>query len=430
MLGKMGCGSIKSTSKSDVLIEDIDTNIGSVSLMEISEDRSMLVVAGELGTALVISTFSSPTEIIGKLVGHSAGITCSTIDNLYIYTGSVDQTIRKWSIETMDCLFIFFGHSSKINRIMIKSSFLFSTSYDKTAKVWLANVAISSFNQFEDDEDFDEDNEQQLVTIDNLTKDELTRLSPCIQTYKGHTKSVYPIIFLPTDTDFELTGRILETDLVVTGSVDCTIRIWSFKYGDCLKLLTDHCAPIYSLLADPLNSKQFISASGDGKIISWDAVTGELVKQMSDHNGPVISCVAYNRMLFSGSTDRTARAWVIEFGECVRVFHGNSSAVSLVQYYNGLVCVGLGDGVANIFDSKSGSLKKSFHGHQEAITGLQVAANRIFTCDLLGKLCVWDISDIKEETIFGERIEEDENSDDDCEAVQRAIQVVNKYVRH
>lgn len=59
-----------------------------------------------------------------------------------------------------------------------------------------------------------------------------------------------------------------------------------------------------------------------------------------------------------------------------------------------------------------------------------MAANRIFTCDLLGKLCVWDISDIKEETIFGERIEEDENSDDDCEAVQRAIQVVNKYVRH
>uniref|UniRef100_T1KU39 Uncharacterized protein n=1 Tax=Tetranychus urticae TaxID=32264 RepID=T1KU39_TETUR len=70
MLGKMGCGSIKSTNKSDVLIEDIDTNIGSVSLMEVSEDRSMLVIAGELGTALVISKFSSPTEIIGKLVGH------------------------------------------------------------------------------------------------------------------------------------------------------------------------------------------------------------------------------------------------------------------------------------------------------------------------------------------------------------------------
>ena len=128
----------------------------------------------------------------------------------------------------------------------------------------------------------------------------------------------------------------METDLVVTGSVDCTIRIWSFKHGDCLKLITDHYAPIYSLLVDPLNSKQFISASGDGKIISWDAVTGESVKIMNDHTGPVISCVTYNRMLFSGSNDRTARAWVIEFGECVRVFHGNSCGVSLVQYYNGL----------------------------------------------------------------------------------------------
>ncbi|XP_053208113.1 WD repeat-containing protein 86-like [Panonychus citri] len=437
MLGKMGCGSIKSTvtNKSDNLIEDIDTNIGAINLMEISDDRSMIVIAGETGVALVLSTFSTPTEIIGKLVGHEAGITCSTIDNLYIYTGSVDQTVRKWSIETMDCLFIFIGHSSKINRIMIKSNFLFTTSYDKTAKVWISNVVITPYDDFDDDQDEDSidlvnDNKPKLCNVDRLTKEQLTRLSPCFQTYKGHTKSVYPIIFLPTDSDFDYTGRILETDLVVTGSVDCTIRIWSFKYGDCLKLLTDHYAPIFSLLVDPLNSKQFISASGDGKLISWDAVTGESVKVMKDHSGPVISCTTYNRMLFSGSNDRTVRAWVIEFGECVRVFHGNSCGVSLVQYYNGLVCVGLGDGIANIFDSKSGTLRKSLHGHQESITGLQVAANRIFTCDLLGKLCVWDISDIKEETVFGKRIEEDENSDDDCEAVRRAIDVVDKYVRN
>ena len=72
MLDKMGCGSIKSkvTKKSDHLIEDIDTNIGAINLMELSDDRSMIVIAGESGVALVLSTFSTPIEIIGKLVGH------------------------------------------------------------------------------------------------------------------------------------------------------------------------------------------------------------------------------------------------------------------------------------------------------------------------------------------------------------------------
>ena len=48
-----------------------------------------------------------------------------------------------------------------------------------------------------------------------------------------------------------------------------------------------------------------------------------------------------------------------------------------------------------------------------------------------GKVCVWDSSGVKDDTIFGKRREEDtEVSDDDCEAVKDAIKIIDRYIRH
>ena len=51
------------------------------------------------------------------------------------------------------------------------------------------------------------------------------------------------------------------------------------------------------------------------------------------------------------------------------------------------------------------------------------------TC-LGGKLCVLSTAGVTDDTVFGKKATEvDEESDDDCEKVQHAIKMLDKYVR-
>lgn len=52
--------------------------------------------------------------------------------------------------------------------------------------------------------------------------------------FQGHSKAVYPLVFIP-DEKSELDGKNLsENDVLITGSSDRTIRIWSVKAARAL----------------------------------------------------------------------------------------------------------------------------------------------------------------------------------------------------
>ncbi|RWS12758.1 WD repeat-containing protein 86-like protein [Dinothrombium tinctorium] len=399
----MGCAPVKgiAVKKAEFLIEELRVHESGVTCLAISEDKSLLVTGTESGIAIMWSAFSQTAESLGKLVGHTGAITCCVVHERFVITGSMDSTIRKWSIESGMCLFTYRGHTS---------------SYDKTAKAW------------------------------TLQEQEMNEPTACLRTFKGHSKSVYPIVFVPFDKSLSR-GKISERDLIITGSADFSIKIWSFAHSECLKTLLGHTAPIHSLELEPMNKKHIFSTGADGIIICWDFITGENLRELKAHVGAVLCTAVHKRMLYSGSSDRTVRAWVMEFGECTRVYVGNSAAVSSLQYYNGLVCVGLCDGIAHLFDAKSGTLKRTFEGHSESITGLQVSEKRtnqlnkknkysqvvpgkMFTTCASGKMCVWDISGLKEETVFGSKLaKEGETVDEDCEAVKEAIRVIDYFLR-
>ena len=91
--------------------------------------------------------------------------------------------------------------------------FIFSSAYDKTARAWLF-----------DTNDLDAGHEAEA----------------CIKTFSGHTKGVYPLIFIPAEetVGVEVTtkGEIHPGDVLITGSADQTARSWSFETAGCLKV--------------------------------------------------------------------------------------------------------------------------------------------------------------------------------------------------
>ncbi len=109
-------------------------------------------------------------------------------------TASADCTIRKWDMTTLECLYVYEGHTSRVQKLIVTGEFIFSSAYDNTARMWL----------FEHEDNFEGNDGD-----------------PCLRTFMGHTKGVYPLIFIPSE-DFDLTdgATINPGDTLLTGSAD------------------------------------------------------------------------------------------------------------------------------------------------------------------------------------------------------------------
>ena len=75
------------------------------------------------------------------LVGHTGPVFAVTISicDKHLLSGSFDNTIRRWSLQTKGPLMVYHGHISPIWDIKFSplGSYFVSCSADKTAKLWI-----------------------------------------------------------------------------------------------------------------------------------------------------------------------------------------------------------------------------------------------------------------------------------------------------
>ncbi len=56
------------------------------------------------------------THIINLLRGHSSYINAVAVYDTFVVTGSADCTIRRWDMTTCECLFVYEGHTARIQK--------------------------------------------------------------------------------------------------------------------------------------------------------------------------------------------------------------------------------------------------------------------------------------------------------------------------
>jgi WD40 repeat protein len=176
------------------------------------------------------------------------------VEDNYVITGSADKTVRKWDMSTCDCVHVFKGHTSLVNRIICTGDFIFTSSYDRTARCW----------------DFD--------------------TGECIRVFTGHKRGVYPLIFIPADDEdvdpvnFDWDGN---KDILITGSADFTAKSFSFETGKCLKTFKEHQGAITCMSTDAMG-KVLFTGSTDGTVRSWNIIKGEVIKRFEGHQASII----------------------------------------------------------------------------------------------------------------------------------------------
>lgn len=142
----------------------------------------------------------------------------------------------------------------------------------------------------------------------------------------------------------------LKNGLVVSGSDDCTIKIWNVEKQECVKTLIKQIEPIYALCA--LQNGKFASASHK-TITIWNE-NGKCLMILNDHSDVINSVIELSDgSIVSGADDGTIKIWDCNEGKCLQTLVGHVDRVTtLLELKENVLISGSCDGFIKFWKQK------------------------------------------------------------------------------
>ncbi|XP_031706717.1 F-box/WD repeat-containing protein 7-like isoform X1 [Anarrhichthys ocellatus] len=187
--------------------------------------------------------------------------------------------------------------------------------------------------------------------------------------------------------DHVITCLQFSGDLIVSGSDDNMLKVWSAVTGKCLRTLTGHTGGVWcSQMADAT----VISGSTDRTLRVWDAERGECVHTLYGHTSTVRCMGLHGNRVVSGSRDTTLRVWDVLTGRCEHVLTGHVAAVRCVQYDGRRVVSGGYDYMVKVWDPETEACLHTLQGHTNRVYSLQFDGVFVVSGSLDTSIRVWD----------------------------------------
>ncbi len=239
------------------------------------------------------------TEPILELKGHEGLVYSVAIspDGCWALSGSNDNTLRLWDLETGAMVRKLEGHTGKVFSVAIlpDGKCALSGSVDHTIRLW----------------DLGTDREVRKFAVQRISN--------------------LSIAFSPDGRRglFGDPGGTLHLWDVETGK-----KLWESKEPEGPEVRRRRSAPSIRSIAVSPAGRRALSGSGDGPLRLWDLGTGETIRVFTGHADPVFSVAisADGRRALSGSADQTLRLWDLGTGETILVFTGHADIVSSVAF--------------------------------------------------------------------------------------------------
>lgn len=312
--------------------------------------------------------------------GHSNGVTCLQIwDDTTLATGSYDNTIKIWDLESGQEIRTLEGHTRGIRSLQMDEQKLVSASLDGTVKFWN------------------------------------WRTGQLLSTLSSHTDGVISVHF--------------QDEVIASGSIDHTIRVYNFQTGVtfCLKHHEDW---VNNVKVDMV-SRTLLSASDDCTIVLWDLDTREVIREFVGHVGHVQQVLAMPsdfepdedpatafqdptdtmsvasgksstpvtgqvsdlelratygpafidnpdrplpaRYILSGGLDASLKLWDSSTGSVVRNQWGHMEGIWSVECDSLRMVTGANDSLVKTWDPRSGRCTGTFAGHTGPVTSVAVS---------------------------------------------------------
>jgi WD40 repeat protein len=150
---------------------------------------------------------------------------------------------------------------------------------------------------------------------------------------------------------------------------DGTIDLRSLPDGELVKPLKGHRGYITSIAITP-DGKLLVSRSTDKTIKLWSLPDGNLIKTLEGHRSYItsIAIAPDGKLLASGGYDKTIKLWSLPDGNLIKTLEGDEGAInSFVIYPDGKLLISRGYGI-KLWSLPDGSLMKTLRVHGPVIS--------------------------------------------------------------
>ncbi|KAI5776888.1 WD40-repeat-containing domain protein [Geopyxis carbonaria] len=274
--------------------------------------QSQLAIATNSEDVRIVSTESF--HDVALLQGHTDTVLTLAHDwsGRWLATAGKDNNARLWDLDTFTCAAVFTGHAESIAALALPRSrpqdgshaaadrsppaFLLTGGADRTIKKWdIAPGApkqralftrrahekdINAIDVSPDDKLFASASQDRTIKIWD------TAACETVGVLRGHRRAVWSVQFAPAGVTASVLGGADGTragTLLVSGSTDRTVKLWSLADFSCLRTLEGHTNSIQRVLF--LNGgTQVASAGNDGLIKLWSVRTSECVATLDNHS--------------------------------------------------------------------------------------------------------------------------------------------------
>ncbi|KAJ9635130.1 SCF ubiquitin ligase complex subunit cdc4 [Coniosporium tulheliwenetii] len=342
-----------------------------------------------------INVYDTKTGALRKhLEGHEGGVWALQYEGDTLVSGSTDRSVRVWNIETGKCTQVFQGHTSTVRCLVIlkptkigetaegkpiimpKEPFIITGSRDSSLRVWkLPGLNDRSIYQTGPPAN-DHDNPY------------------FIRALTGHHHSVRAIA--------------AHGDTLVSGSYDCTVRVWKISTGETTYRLQGHAQKVYSVVLDHARNR-CISGSMDNFVKVWSLDTGACLFNLEGHTSLVGLLDLSHDRLVSAAADSTLRVWDPENGQCKSTLMAHTGAITCFQHDGQKVISGsdrtlkmwnikTGECVKDLLTDLSGVWQVKFNERRcvaavqrDALTYIEVEGLPTKLCEV--QLTIWQVLD-------------------------------------
>ncbi|KAL9127091.1 MAG: hypothetical protein Q9217_003966 [Psora testacea] len=292
-------------------------------------------------------------------------VTCLQFDSEKILTGSDDANINVYDTQTGALRAKLEGHEGGVWALQYEGNVLVSGSTDRTVRVWDIERGV------------------------------------CTHTFQGHTSTVRCLqILMPAPVGTALDGRTImmpKQPLIITGSRDSHLRVWKLpkpgdpsihqagpaqnELGECpffVRALTGHHHSVRAIAA---HADTLVSGSYDCSVRVWKISTGETVHRLQGHTQKVYSVVLdqkRNRCI-SGSMDNVVKVWSLDTGMALFNLEGHSSLVGLLDLQQDRLVSAAADSTLRVWDPENGHCRSTLSAHTGAITCFQHDGQKVIS---------------------------------------------------